>query len=97
VNASTHSASTSVSRNVTIAGHRTSIRLQRELWDAIEEICRRERITLHQLCSRIAENKAPRSLTSEVRVFVVNYYRSAANDEGHRRAGHGTFESAAAN
>ena len=83
--------SVSVSRNVTISGHRTSIRLQREMWDAIEEICRREKITLHQLCTRIAESKSTRSLTSEVRVFVVSYYRAAADDEGHRRAGHGTL------
>lgn len=85
----------SISRNVTISGHRTSIRLQREMWDAIEEICRREKITLHQLCSRIAESKSTRSLTSEVRVFVVGYYRAAADDEGHRRAGHGTLASGA--
>lgn len=81
----------SISRNVTIAGHRTSIRLQTEMWDAIDEICRRERISLHQLCTRIAEGKSARSLTSEVRVFVVSYYRAAADDEGHRRAGHGTL------
>jgi predicted DNA-binding ribbon-helix-helix protein len=79
----------SVSRNVTISGHRTSIRLQREMWDALEEICRRERVTLHQLCSRIAAGKSSRSLTSEVRVFAVSYFRAAADDEGHRRAGHG--------
>jgi predicted DNA-binding ribbon-helix-helix protein len=83
----------SVSRNVTISGHRTSIRLQREMWDALEEICRRERITLHQLCTRIAEIKSGRSLTSEVRVFAVGYFRAAADDEGHRRAGHGMLDS----
>jgi predicted DNA-binding ribbon-helix-helix protein len=83
----------SVSRNVTISGHRTSIRLQREMWDALEEICRRERVNLHQLCSRIAETKSGRSLTSEVRVFAIGYFRAAANDEGHRSAGHGALGS----
>ena len=83
----------SISRNVTIAGHRTSIRLQREMWDALEEICRRERITLHELCSRIAATKSARSLTSEVRVFAMSYFRAAADDEGHRRAGHGVLGS----
>ena len=80
-----------MSRNVTIRGHRTSLRLQREMWDAIDEICRREKVTLHELCTRIAEGKSARSLTSEVRVFVVGYYRVAADDEGHRRAGHGSL------
>jgi predicted DNA-binding ribbon-helix-helix protein len=80
---------TSVSRNVTIQGHRTSLRLQKEMWDAIDEICRRERLSIHQLCSRIAEGRGGRSLTSEVRVFTIGYFRAAASDEGHVRAGHG--------
>jgi predicted DNA-binding ribbon-helix-helix protein len=89
VGSSAQTNGVSISRNVTISGHRTSIRLQREMWDALEEICRRERITLHELCSRIAAAKSGRSLTSEVRVFAMSYFRAAADDEGHRRAGHG--------
>lgn len=81
----------SVSRNVTIHGHRTSLRLQREMWEAIDEICRRERLTIHELCSRIASQKNGRSLTSEVRVYTIAYFRAAADDEGHRRAGHGAL------
>jgi predicted DNA-binding ribbon-helix-helix protein len=84
---------TSVSRNVTVRGHRTSLRLQRELWDAIEEICRRERITVHEFCTRVADGRSNRSLTSEVRVFVIGYFRAAASDEGHLRAGHGLLAS----
>ena len=80
---------TSISRNVTINGHRTSLRLQNEMWEAIDEICRRERLSIHEFCSRIAQHRNTRSLTSEVRVFTMSYYRAAANDEGHRRAGHG--------
>lgn len=79
----------SISRNVTIQGHRTSLRLQKEMWDAIDEICRRERLSIHQLCSRIAEHRGGRSLTSEVRVHAISYFRAAASDEGHVRAGHG--------
>lgn len=85
----------SVSRNVTIQGHRTSLRLQKEMWDAIDEICRRERLSIHQLCSRIAERRGERSLTSEVRVYAISYFRAAANDEGHLRAGHGVLAEAA--
>ncbi len=85
----------SVSRNVTIQGHRTSLRLQKEMWDAIDEICRRERLSIHQLCSRIAEHRGARSLTSEVRVYAISYFRAAANDEGHLRAGHGLLAEAA--
>jgi predicted DNA-binding ribbon-helix-helix protein len=59
------------------------------MWDAIDEICRRERLSIHQLCTRIAERRGERSLTSEVRVYVIGYFRAAASDEGHLRAGHG--------
>jgi predicted DNA-binding ribbon-helix-helix protein len=83
---------TSVSRNVTINGHRTSLRLQSEMWDAIDEICRRERLSIHEFCSRIALQRNSRSLTSEVRVYTMAYYRAAASDEGHVRAGHGVLE-----
>ncbi|HEY1723375.1 MAG TPA: ribbon-helix-helix domain-containing protein [Magnetospirillaceae bacterium] len=89
------SESSSISRNVTIQGHRTSLRLQKEMWDAIDEICRRERLSIHQLCSRIAERRNGRSLTSEVRVYAVDYFRAACNDEGHLRAGHGQLADAA--
>jgi len=40
-----------VSRNVTIAGHRTSIRLEADMWEALFEICRREGKTVHAICS----------------------------------------------
>lgn len=32
------------------------------------------------------------SLTAAIRVFLMLYYRAAATDEGHRRAGHGNFD-----
>jgi len=64
------------------------------MWDAIDEICRRERISLHEFCTRIADRERGRSLTAEVRVFTVTYFRAAASDEGHARAGHGRLETA---
>jgi len=39
--------STLVSRNVTIGGHRTSCRLEPFMWDALYDICARERVTIH--------------------------------------------------
>src|SRR5690242_10716459 len=83
-------ASTLVSRNVTVAGHRTSVRLEPFMWSALFEICRRERINQHQLCTMIAERKeAGTSLTSAIRVFLVAYNRAAATEEGHMWARHG--------
>ena len=43
------------SRNVVVAGHRTTMRLEPALWDALDAIGRREGLTLHQLCTRVKE------------------------------------------
>ncbi|WP_247881036.1 ribbon-helix-helix domain-containing protein [Skermanella sp. TT6] len=85
--------STLVSRNVTVAGHRTSCRLEPFMWDALYDICRRERITIHTLCTQINERKEPAtSLTAAIRVFALAYFRAAATEEGHARASHGQGE-----
>jgi predicted DNA-binding ribbon-helix-helix protein len=60
---------TLVSRNVTVAGHRTSMRLEPAMWDAVAEICRRERQTLHDLCTVIEAQQRASSLTAALRVF----------------------------
>lgn len=82
--------STLVSRNVSIAGHRTSVRLEPPMWDALGEISRRECATLHEICTAIARRKTENtSLTAAIRSFIMAYYRAAATEEGHARAGHG--------
>jgi predicted DNA-binding ribbon-helix-helix protein len=79
-----------VIRNVSVRGHRTSIRLEPQIWNTLAEICRREFCTPHDVCSYIAERKPPQSsLTSCLRVFVLDYFSSSATEEGHRQAGHG--------
>jgi predicted DNA-binding ribbon-helix-helix protein len=82
--------STLVSRNVTIAGHRTSCRLEPFMWDSLHDICNRERLSIHSLCTRINERKdANTSLTAAIRVFALAYFRAAATEEGHHRVSHG--------
>ncbi|MDR3450713.1 MAG: ribbon-helix-helix domain-containing protein [Alphaproteobacteria bacterium] len=86
----TKSPSTLVSRNVTISGRRTSIRLEPEMWDGLREVCRRERSNLHYVCTSVAiQKQESTSLTAAIRVFVMRYFRVAASEEGHRKAGHG--------
>jgi predicted DNA-binding ribbon-helix-helix protein len=82
--------STLVSRNVTVGGHRTSCRLEPYMWDALYDVCSRERITIHALCTMIDERKDPNtSLTAAIRVFALAYFRAAATEEGHSRVQHG--------
>ena len=82
--------STLVSKNVTVDGHRTSVRLEPSMWTSFTEICRRERASLHTICSAIAQHKpAGTSLTAAIRVFIMSYFRAAATEEGHTKSGHG--------
>jgi len=79
-----------LSRNVTIQGHRTSVRLEPDMWEALKDICRRERSTLHEVCTAVAQHRRGGvSLTAAIRVFIMAYFRAAATDDGHQRAGHG--------
>ena len=80
--------STLLSGNVTVAGRRTSIRLEPAMWQALREISAREGKTMHALVTEIERSRAQSSLTAAIRVFLLDYFRAAATEEGHRRAGH---------
>lgn len=84
--------STLVSRNITVLGRRTSVRLEPEMWTALRDIAKREKCRVHDICSLIEMRKNSRtSLTAAIRVFLMLYYRAASTEEGHARAGHGGF------
>lgn len=85
--------STLVSRNLTILGRRTSVRLEPEMWSALKDVAQRENATIHSICSLIALRKVSESsLTAAIRVFLLLYYRAASNEDAHLRVGHGSFE-----
>ncbi|MFN4089208.1 MAG: ribbon-helix-helix domain-containing protein [Alphaproteobacteria bacterium] len=58
-----------------IGGRRTSVRLDRDTWDALDAICREEGIALADLCSRIDGTRGRRSLASALRIEAVRHFR----------------------
>lgn len=62
-------------RSVLVAGHRTSVSLEPEFWDALKGIAARQGRSLNQL---IAEIDAGRNgnLSSAIRVFVLRSLQS---------------------
>ena len=80
---------TLVNRNIRIAGHRTSIRLEPAMWSALHEVCLREHASLHDIATRIAGTRSESTMTAAIRVYLLGYFQAAATDDGHRRAGHG--------
>lgn len=82
-----------VSRNITVFGRRTSVRLEPEMWGALKDISVRENCSIHDLCSLVHMRKKPMaSLTAAIRVFLMLYYKAAATEDGHQKVGHGNFE-----
>lgn len=85
-------ASRLINRNVTAARGRTSMRLEPELWAALEEICHREGMSLGDVVRQIEKAGHPGGRTSAVRVHVLSYFRKAATEDGHSAVGHGTLD-----
>ena len=49
--------STLISRNVTVAGRRTSVRLQPAMWQGFFDIAGRERLSIHQIATAMERRK----------------------------------------
>jgi predicted DNA-binding ribbon-helix-helix protein len=64
-------------RSVTISGHRTSVSLEPEFWDALAEIAAAAKRPLAQLIDEI-DKRAGRgkNLSSALRIYVLAYYRA---------------------
>ena len=60
-------------RNVVVDGRRTSFRLEKAFWDAIEDFATEKGITRHELIARACENRERDgvSMSSAVRVFLI--------------------------
>lgn len=44
------------------------------MWDALAEIGQRENATLNQLCTQVATSRQTGGFTSNLRVFIVQYF-----------------------
>lgn len=78
-----------LNRNIYLNGQRTSLRLEPAMWEALEEICRREGQSISGICAFIESQRGNSSRTAAVRVFILRYFRDAATESGHLAAGHG--------
>jgi len=68
--------------NIVVGGHRTSVRLEPAMWDALQDITRRQHVTVHDLVTEIDRERSTAGLTAAIRVYIVNFYRAAALPAG---------------
>lgn len=67
-----------VKRSIVIAGHKTSVSLEDAFWKGLKEIAGARDMTLSDLVSAIDSDRRHGNLSSAIRLFVLNHYRSQA-------------------
>lgn len=64
-------------RSLTIAGHRTSISLEPEFWDALQAAAKEDGKSLAALVSEIDRTRGLRNLSSAIRVWLLARIQAA--------------------
>ena len=68
-----------VKRSFTIAGHRTSLSLETEFWEALKAAAAADRVPVARLIARIDGARGAAGLSSAVRVWILNHYRERSS------------------
>ena len=63
-------------RSIVINGHKTSVTLEDGFWSALKEISKERRSTLTEIVTEVDRQRAQGNLSSALRLFVLNVYRS---------------------
>jgi predicted DNA-binding ribbon-helix-helix protein len=74
-----------VKRSVVVAGHKTSVSLEDAFWNALKEIARARHMTLSALVAEIDAQRQLGNLSSALRLFVLDFYRTQLS---HSKGGH---------
>ena len=78
-----------VKRSIAIGGHKTSVTLEEAFWNGLKEIASDRHLTLSDLVTAIDSERPSANLSSAIRLFVLDHYRtmagSAADDTKARR------------
>jgi len=70
-----------VKRSIVIAGHKTSVSLEDAFWKALKEIASGRHMTLSDMVATIDSDRRHGNLSSAIRLFVLDFYRSPRSEE----------------
>ena len=65
-----------VKRSIVIAGHKTSVSLEDAFWKCLKEIAGGRDLTLSDLVASIDSERRHGNLSSAIRLFVLDHYRT---------------------
>ena len=67
-----------VKRSIVVGGHKTSVSLEEAFWNGMKEISGLRNMTLSQLVGEIDNNRQQGNLSSAIRLFVLDHFKSLA-------------------
>ena len=70
-----------VKRSIVRAGHKTSVSLEDEFWNALKDIAGDRHVTLSGLVGGIDAQRQHGNLSSALRLFVLDFYRGNAAEK----------------
>ena len=65
-------------RSIVLAGHKTSVSLEEAFWNGMKEISGERSMTLSELVGVIDTKRQQGNLSSAVRLFVLDYFKTRA-------------------
>jgi predicted DNA-binding ribbon-helix-helix protein len=65
-----------IKRSIVIAGHKTSVSLEDAFWTCLKEIAVARNITLSDLVAAIDKGRADGNLSSAIRLYVLDHFRT---------------------
>jgi predicted DNA-binding ribbon-helix-helix protein len=74
-----------VKRSIVVAGHKTSVSLEEAFWSSMKEICGERSMTLSELVGEIDGNRKLGNLSSAIRLFVLDHFKTRADPAGAHR------------
>ena len=75
-----------IKRSIVIAGHKTSVSLEDAFWTSLKDIADDRNVTLSDLVSSIDTDRQHGNLSSAIRLFVLDYYRSQIGEDTRERS-----------
>ena len=63
-----------IKKSLILSGHKTSVALEKEFWEALERIANKNNISTDALIQKIDQNDRNGSLASALRVFILSSF-----------------------
>ena len=71
-----------VRRSILLGGHKTSVSLEGAFWSGLKEISEERGKALYELIGEIDRKRQNSNLSSAIRVFVLDHFRTCAEGAG---------------